>query len=161
MPHMLKPFFITMIPREHMAALQEGMQALPTRKQKNWHSSTIGYNGVMTRIRFFNGYFQSRVPEGSRDPQFEWPASGWVPVVQVGDEVNDQQIIDTYGNEFVSARESRVDPESRINYEAEMRGDRDASVVEIERRIAENHTGNHHRNKHVKIPTTSGQPVRG
>ena len=54
----------------------------------------------------------------------------------------------------------RVDPKYERVATAGIQGGVHAIDNELRRMIAENHTGNHYRNKTIAVPTAIGQPVR-
>jgi len=127
--------------------------------------------GVKQSVREYNGFFQIRIGMHLRNAKkFVIPESGWVPVVPLGGNVTREQLVDAYGLDYVEYQESisNKPPDAPLEFvvnnprilEASQHGF--SAMNEAARAlVAQNHTGRHHRNKKISIPTCPGEPVRG
>ena len=160
---MEKPLYSLCASSEAMAKWRADIESLPMRKQKKWHASCMSHEGTLHQVRFQGGYFQARVPETTGKGQFLLPAAGWAPIVAIGDELAPTQIVDAFGEEIMKRMgdfTTLIHPRSVRAVEADLQGGVDASNIEFDMIVFQNLTGQHHRNKSMKVPTTPGQPVR-
>ena len=156
-----------------LAILRARIEAIPKKKQQKWHAAAKNEEGTLRQLRFFNGDFQIKVLASSTHGKCLIPASGWAPIVESGKNPSMKQIEDAYGESAVKALEELIDariggthtmnsPSHQRVQEAGLRNeDYQAWNLEMMRVMNEHHTGKHHRNKALNVPTMPGQPVRG
>ena len=126
--------------------------------------------GVKQSVRYHKGHFQIKIGAHLRnDRKFVIPDHGWVPVVPIGGEVSREQLVDAYGLEYVEYQESISSKPLDSPVELVVNNPRvleasHAGFSEMNRVmgeiVAQNQTGNHRRNKKIRIPTRPGEPVR-
>jgi hypothetical protein len=148
------------------------VEKLHPRKRDKWNISLrTTKDGVFHRHRFRNGHFQVKV-QANHYSDLLYPASGWAPVIKAGEHPTRSQLVDTYGSEVLELRDAIFggsetfayiqSPTTRRILDLLQQGaSSDVTLAEGRQMIAENHTGNHYRNKTVTVPTAAGQPVRG
>ena len=172
---MYKSIYLSGCPAATIAMWRKEVEALPKQKQEKWHKSGRNEEGTFRQVRFRGGHFQVKVLANTGKGQYLLPDKGWAPMVAEGEIIERRQILDTYGEEIMhmfdlclgeeNTRKNGVPyvmhPQSRRMIEAERRGGVKERDEELRCVMRENSTGNHHRNKFVKVETASGQPVRG
>ena len=167
-----KPIYISGVPASVMEQWQAEVEALPLKKQSKWRKIGRNTQGTFRQVRYYGGYFQIKVLADTANGEAILPIDGWAPIVQTGGQATRDQVIHCYGLTMMQTIEEEYNknPEiwSGMSYprfgrvqQAEERGGEEARNDELRRMMAEAHTGKHHRNKSVKIPTPTGQPVRG
>jgi hypothetical protein len=167
-----KPIYLSGAPPSDLERWRAEVEALPPRKQAKWRKIGRNHEGTFRQVRYYQGYFQIKVLANTMKGEAVLPYTGWAPIVPTGGQATRDQVIHCYGLSMMQAIEAQFnqDPESlsRMSYpqfdrvaQAEARGGSEARNEELRRMMAENHTGKHHRNKSITIPTRPGQPVRG
>ena len=152
---------------------QAEVEALPPRKREKWHKSCRDGQGVYRQTRYYNGNFQVKVRPDTSKGKLLLPESGWAPVVAIDGVVSRGQLVDSYGEDVIARIESDrgerfeaelarglIDPQYQHAAEEAFQGGIVAADNALRRTMAENHTGNHYRNKAIGVPTSAGQPVR-
>ena len=117
---------------------RQEVNALPMRKRGKWKSWLEDKHGQRTRVRYVpdTGHFENFYPSHVVHQ------CSWVRIFSTSE---------------VRARDMR--PTSRLG-EAMYANDDGRRMALLAERDA-NHTGNHYRNHHIKVPTAPGEPVRG
>jgi hypothetical protein len=123
---------------------------------------------MLRKVRFHNGFFQLKLDAVKQSHHQACPADGWAPIVPLRGRATYDQILDAYGKEAAEAFTTCTFEEVGVNRLAHLS---DEQAVSLDgyllgagfnaRAVAENHTGKHHRNKTVSVPTAAGEPVRG
>jgi len=171
---MEKQLYMSGVPQSTIDKWRAEVEALPPRKRSKWSKSCRDDYGVYRLTRYYNGHFQVKVRPCTGKGEVRLPESGWAPVIAHDRIIHRIQLLDSYGEDVVAKVEAKCghsigdDPVRQCNYhpryqgvvEAASRGGVDASNDAIRRMMAENHTGNHYRNKTIAVPTSPGQPVR-
>ena len=152
---------------------QAEVDALPPRKREKWHKSCRDGLGVFRQTRYYNGNFQVKVRPDTSNGKLLLPQSGWAPVVAVDGMVHRHQLVDSYGEDTIASIEAArgetfeeeraeglIDPQYQHVAEAAFQGGVAAADDALRRTMAENHTGNHYRNRTIAVPTSAGRPVR-
>ena len=167
-----KPIYLSGVPVSVEERWRAEVEALPPRKQSKWHKIGRNAEGTLRKVRYVGGYFQIKVLANTTNGEAILPIDGWAPIVPTGSQVTRDQVIHCYGLTMMTTIEEEYNknPEiwSGMSYprfdrvlQAEEQGGVEARDDELRRMMAEKYTGKHHRNKSVKIPTPTGQPVRG
>ena len=156
-----------------LAEWRSEVEKLPKRKQAKWCTKVILPPGTWHKVRFNNGYFELKVHEETlQAAQFTWPKDGWAPVMPLKGKPEFEQIERAYGTEAATVfftKWDAEDPNVLVLHreifdaagDAETVEGRNARQMVATQIIMDSHTGNHYRNKHLNIPTSAGQPVRG
>ena len=122
---------------------RQEVNALPMRKRGKWKGWLEDKHGQRTRVRYVpdTGHFENFYPS---HVVHQCPTQ-WVRIWSTSE-----------------VRAGDGHPTSRLGEAmyANDDGGRMMSVALLAERDA-NHTGNHYRNHHVKVPTAPGEPVRG
>ena len=146
--------------------LRAEVASLPVRKQCKWKGSMRNPQGVSHMLRFHKGYFQIKM-EASHAAEFGDPKDGWAPIIELRGTATFEQIAEAYG---VAEAQNFFGGDALSCYMGRMPVSDEAArsaqgllaaVAETTQLVAENHTGQHHRNRTVSINTKSGEPVRG
>ena len=146
--------------------LRAEVEMLPARKQCKWKGSMKNPQGVSHMLRFHKGYFQIKM-EAPHAAEFGNPKDGWAPIFELRGTPSFEQIAEAYGE---TEAENFFGGNALSVYSGRMPvSDEEAcssqglleAVEQTNQLIAENHTGQHHRNKTISINTKSGEPVRG
>ena len=154
----------------HIIALdrwRKEVDKLPERKKCKWNGAMISQQGVRAKVRFNDGYFQIKKPADwfSEYKGVVRSNDGWYPMVPSNTHPTYEQMAQSYGHEqalefgrggevfFVGEEDQVGDDETAEGLRVQMSHTRE--------RIQQNHTGNHYRNKKLRIPTAPGEPVRG
>lgn len=130
----------------------------------------VNDKGEYTKIRSDCGFFEYKL-KGNAAATFGnilWPKDGWAPITPLRTMITVEQMEKSYGAE-VAERYINKDDFTPVLFTRLIQSDADAiseqGLVEqwadTWHRATENHTGQHHRNKRVSVPTAAGEPVRG
>ena len=171
---MKKQLYMSGVPQSTIDMWRAEVEALPPRKRAKWSQSRRDDYGVYRLTRYYNGHFQVKVRPCTGKGEVRLPQSGWAPVIAHDGIVHRIQLVDSYGEDVIAeieaARGESIgdDPAKRCQFdskyqrvvEAASQGGVAASDDAVRRMMAENHTGNHYRNKTIAVPTSPGQPVR-
>ena len=145
----------------------EELDALPERKRAKWSTRMTSPQGVIHKVRFHNGHFQVKMDASQQQAMDAHPVGGWAPIVPLREQPTYEQVLEAYGEkaaedyrtgnttEAATGRLDMSDEEARSEFGLFMGHHVGVTA------IAENHTGHHHRNKTVAVPTAVGEPVRG
>jgi hypothetical protein len=138
--------------------------ALPERKRSKWSTATMEADGVYHKIRYHNGQFEKKV---HNDGRLDHLKVDWMPIIPMGGEPTAEQVLRIYGVEAAEAQLEGGVPQSFIGgvplLPQDFATERGmlATHAAVQDDIDANYTGNHYRNKTVRVPTKVGQPVRG
>jgi len=158
-------YYVSAVHPDIIQSWRDQIAAMPPRKRDKWHVAGLDSKGVLRLTRCVNGHFQVKIRPDTGDGKVILPTSGWAPIAPIGGDLTRQQLIDTYGLDFVENMERGTQGPHHINnpsaWNAGLTGGVFALNREVQRVIAQNRTGNHYRNKSVAIPTRAGEPVRG
>ena len=150
-----------------LAEWRSQVEKLPERKRHKWSDRLKTVNGVVHRVRFHKGYFQIYRDAQQQSSVCSFPKDGWAPIVELrGPPPTYEQICEAYGPEaaerFASQEHDTVviGPAQSDEVARSIDGGLESLMTTLNL-IAETHTGHHHRNKTVSVPTAVGQPVRG
>lgn len=151
-----------------VAEWQAQIAALPQRKRTNWSARVRNDQGVDTKVRYDGGFFEHKLnaSTAAQIGDIMWPKHGWAPIIVLRTKPTFEQLKKSYGTEVaeqytngdVTVRSTGV---TLSDAEAVSAQGRDKAWVHTLQKAAENHTWQHHRNKHVSVPTAAGEPVRG
>ena len=150
-----------------LAGWAEELEALPERKRAKWGTRLTSKLGVIHKVRFHNGYFQIKMDASQQQAINSHPAGGWAPIVPLREQPAYEQILEAYGEkaaEDCRTGNIRESPTGRLDMSDEEARSEMGLVVGhhvVVNAIAESHTGQHHRNKTLAVPTAAGEPVRG
>ena len=119
---------------------RQEVNALPMRKRGKWKGWVTDKYGQRTRVRYVpdTGHFENFYPSHV----VHQCSTQWMRI---------------WSTSEVRAEDSH--PTSRLG-EA-MHANDDGGIMALEAEQDANHTGNHYRNHHIKVPTAPGEPVRG
>ena len=171
---MKKQLYMSGVPQSTIDMWRAEVEALPPRKRAKWSQSRRDDYGVYRLTRYYNGHFQVKVRPCTGKGEVRLPESGWAPVIAHDGIIHRIQVVDSYGEDVVAeveatygesigddpAKRCQFDPKYQRVLEASFQGGVAASDDAVRRMMAENHTGNHYRNKTIAVPTSPGQPVR-
>ena len=96
-----------------------------------------------------------------------YPTDGWAPVVPLRGTATFEQIERAYGSQHAKNDTENLHSSmyaGRLEQTDEQAVSRAGLVQQhnaVVLAIAANHTGQHHRNQTITVPTAAGQPVRG
>ena len=132
------------VPDSDLRNFRQQVMALPLRKQAKWYGHTKDTNGVVHRVRFIGGNFVIK------------DKSSWIRLVSM----TDLQMANEFGDvEFDVPRNAEYYRRATNAFD---RGGRAAAAQEMNQMRDETATGNHHtKPRKVKVPTATGEPVRG
>jgi hypothetical protein len=153
---------------------QTAVDALPKRKQCKQKGLVIDTTGCIQKVRYLGkeiGFQMKCNRKLCMDSVHEtiFPDDGWVPIHPEDKAANKEQIRAAYGD-----LAEICNPELRVSskwtqtvmdmiHSFGLEGEELEVFKEkcFEKFIKLHHTGNHHRNHTIAVPTAAGQPLRG
>jgi hypothetical protein len=153
-----------------LAEWQAAIDALPNRKKGKWSTITKSAQGELRKYRYNEGYFEVKLNAASAKQYglTVHPKDGWAPVMPLRGRATYEQIERAYGAEYA---QNYIDGDHGTTILGRLEGLTEeenlsgagllAQQLRTMELIEENHTGQHHRNSAISVPTAPGQPVRG
>ena len=140
---------VVTLPERYYGVLEREVASLRPSKRKNWRGRLMNTRGVATRVVYRDGeFFQSgtnrRVVSSDRWIEEHGPSSTPAKRLPVSAVVAFAENFDRALARGETGDEAAQDTLDQI----------------FQQELISNHTGNHSRNKTVKIPTAAGQPCR-
>ena len=146
------------------------VDALPNRKKSKWSALAKNPQGVWHKYRYNEGHFEIKF-DAAVAKQFgrvmTYPTDGWAPVVPLRGTATFEQIERAYGSQHAKTYTENLHSSmyaGRLE-QTDEQAVSPAGLVQqhnaVVEAIAANHTGQHHRNHTITVPTAPGQPVRG
>ena len=156
------------LPNVALATWQAQVDTMSPKKQEAWKASTRDVRGTRHCIRYHNGYFQVKCTARLLGESVH-PLDGWAPIIAKGSQPSEEQLQASYGHVLPGGvPELQIPTTETAQLRQALEGcgleDFDMELFKallIREMIEENHTGKHHRNRAVAVPTAAGQPVRG
>ena len=153
-----------------LAKWKAEIDALPARKKDKWSTLAKNQHGEFSRYRYHKGYFELKLNAAAKK-EFgftEWPTDGWAPVIPLRGRATYEQLERSYGALHATNYIENLHETVALGRIEDMT-DEEAVTVEglivqqliTIQSIEENHTGQHHRNTTISLPTAPGQPLRG
>ena len=153
-----------------LAKWKAEIDALPARKKGKWSALAKNQQGEFRRYRYHKGYFELKLNSAAKK-EFgltEWPTDGWAPVIPLRGRPTYEQLERSYGAVHATTYIENLH-ETVAHGRIEGMTDEEAVTAEglivqqliMIQSIGETHTGHHHRNTPISVPTAAGQPVRG
>ena len=153
-----------------LAEWQAEIDALPSRKKGKWSTLAKTAQGEFRKHRYNEGFFEVKLNAAAVKHYglTVYPKDGWAPVIPLRGCVTFEQIERAYGAEHAQNYIDGLHSTAIIGRVEELSeeesltaaGLRTQQLVTLQA-IEENHTGQHHRNHAISVPTAPGQPVRG
>jgi hypothetical protein len=146
------------------------IDALPNRKKSKWSAIMKNSQGEFRKYRYNQGYFEVKLngATGKLYGVTEFPKDGWAPVIPLRGCATFQQLERAYGAEHAQTYIDGLHGTHIMGRIEELTEEENLSAtgllvqqLQAVQLIAESHTGQHHRNTTISIPTAAGQPVRG
>ena len=153
-----------------LAEWQAEIDALPKRKRGNWSKLMKSGRGELRKYRYDQGYFEVKL-NAACFKQYGVsvkPKDGWAPVIPLRGSATFEQIERAYGAEHAQHYIDGLHGTITLGRMEELTEQENLTAeglliqrIRTLQLIEENHTGQHHRNSTISVPTAPGQPVRG
>lgn len=126
----------------------------------------MNQRGELRKIRHNKGFFEIKL-NASDNNVMVWPVAGWAPIMPLRGELFYEQLEQCYGAESARSYLDQALPTNMgntLDMTDQQAVSEEGRLVQLAAQVAAingNHTGHHHRNHIVRVPTAPGEPVRG